>query len=102
MSGTSLGGILPGTTGFADADVPGTSGFVGEALGTGNSRFGWTLSNTGNGGMDPFSDLWEWLNKPFTTPLAATDIFLLIGIVLVSIILWNIILYHIRIAAETL
>lgn len=101
MSGTYFGGAIPGTTGFADADAPGVAGSTGIAYGTGTSQHGISL---GGGLMsgNPFSTLWNWLQTPFKTPLSATDMFLLVGVILVSIVLWNIILFHIRIAAETI
>lgn len=102
MSGTWYGGVIPGTTGFADADAPGVAGSTGLAFGTGTSQHGIAVDTGGSMNGNPFATLWNWLNTPFKTPLSATDMFLLIGIVLVSIILWNIILFHIRIAAETI
>jgi hypothetical protein len=49
-----------------------------------------------------FQSLWGWLNKPFQTPMAPTDLFLLVGVVLIAILAWNMILYHVRIAAEAI
>lgn len=42
----------------------------------------------------------SWLQKPFTTPLDTTTLFLLTGLVIVSIILWSFILRHMQSAAK--
>lgn len=105
----ALQGVMPGTTGTLDQWQQG-AGDTGMMLGTGTGQAGMTPtadSSSGSGTLmgdiaDAFNSLWEWLNTPFTTPLDLTEIFLLVGGVLVAIILWNFILYHIRIAAETI
>lgn len=100
----SLAGVLPGTTGFADQAMPGVAGSAGLVEGTGTGQHGVApiLGQIGGGVGTAFQSVWDWLNTPFKTPLRPTDIFLLIGIVIVGVILWNIFLYHIRIAAETI
>src|SRR5215469_7578969 len=95
-------GILPGTTGNVDpssaAPIAGATGIV---MGTGTAQHGVTpATQGGNGMMGAVTYVWDWLNTPFRSPMAPTDIWLLVGVVLVSIILWNLILYHIRIASE--
>jgi uncharacterized membrane protein YgdD (TMEM256/DUF423 family) len=95
-------GILPGTTGNADPGAAGVAGSTGTASGSGAGRLGFQTASEGGMGDNPVVLAWSWLNTPFQTPLSATDVFLLIGIVLVSIMLWNLILYHVRIAAETI
>jgi hypothetical protein len=34
--------------------------------------------------------------------MAPTDVFILVGVVLIAAIVWNLVLYHIRIAAEAI
>lgn len=97
-----LAGLVPGTTGQADW-VPGTTGTTGMALGTGTGQAGivpamGTLGSTVGGAI---TDVWNWLNEPFTSPLSPTGLFLIVGAIIVAIILWNLILYHVRLAAET-
>jgi hypothetical protein len=58
------------------------------------------LLNGGAGVTGAVDSLWQWLNKPFTQAMSPVDIWLLVGIVLLSVIAWNFILYHVRIAAE--
>lgn len=81
--------------------IQGLSG-DGTAAGTGTGRFGVVAGQTGGtvSSALSFSDLWAWINKPFTTPLSTINIFLIVGVIIIAIILWNIILFHIRIAAE--
>jgi hypothetical protein len=97
-------GILPGTTGNVDpSSARPIAGATGVALGTGASQHG--IAPASNGGLNMWSavtNVWDWLNTPFRSPMAPTDIWLMVGVVLVSIILWNLILYHIRIASEAL
>jgi hypothetical protein len=97
-------GVLPGTTGNVDpSSAWPIAGATGITAGTGTGQHGVTPMGNGNGGItDAFQDVWEWLNTPFRSPMAPTDIWLLVGVVIVSIILWNLILYHIRIASESL
>src|SRR5215472_497173 len=104
LDAAGLLGILPGTTGNVDpSSAAPVAGATGLALGTGTQQHGVTPMANGNGGIwDAVQDVWEWLNTPFRSPMAPTDIWLLVGIVIVSIILWNLILYHIRIASESL
>jgi hypothetical protein len=96
-------GIIPGTTGNVD---PGSAfpiaGDSGAATGTGAGRYGFRLAGVGGFVGNAFTSIWNWLNKPFTTPMAPTDIFLLIGVIIFAMLLWNLILYHIRIAGEAL
>jgi hypothetical protein len=94
-------GILPGTTGNADPNAVGVAGSAGTALGTGVGKYGFQTVQGGDMG-NPFVASWAWLNEPFTTPMSAVDVFLLIGVVLVAVMLWNLILYHVRIAAESI
>ena len=102
---SSLFGVIPGTTGQADPNsaFP-VAGWTGAAYGTGTGQHGVAPSTGGIGGtvQQAFQNLWQWLQTPFTQSMSPTDVFLLVGVVLVAIILWNLILYHIRIAAETL
>ena len=96
-----LAGVAPGTTSQADW-IPGTTtGTFGAAAGTGTGQQGIApLASWGAGTIgDAFASVRAWLDKPFTTPMSASTIFILIGVVLVSVIAWNLILYHIRLAA---
>lgn len=96
-------GVLPGTTGNVDPSSQAFSaGTFGQALGTGTGQQG--ISPTGLGGTmkGTLQAMWDWLNKPFTTPMSPVEISLLVGVVIVSILLWNLVLYHIRIAAESI
>jgi hypothetical protein len=97
-------GIMPGTTGNADpSSTMGIAGATGITLGTGTGQQGLLPQASGGGGMmEAVQDVWQWLNTPFKSPMAPTDVFLLVGTVLVALILWNLILYHIRIASESL
>jgi hypothetical protein len=96
-------GTIPGTTGSADPDAPGVAGSAGVILGTGTGQYGLVPIEAGGGGMGgSVVTVWDWLNKPFTTPLNTTQIAMLVGIVLVSVIAWNLILFHIKLAAETI
>lgn len=93
-------GVLPGTTQQADPWQSGVAGTTGVSLGTGTGQHGNVpLQDAVGSGINAVMD---WLNKPFTTPLNKTDVFLLVGTVLTAIIIWNFLMYHIRIAAETL
>lgn len=95
-------GILPGTTQNVNPSAAGVAGSAGTALGVGTGRFGFQNVAGNAMGNNPFTAAWHWLNEPFTTPLSTTEIFLLVGIVLIAILMWNLILYHIRIAAEAI
>lgn len=100
-----LAGILPGTTAQVDPWASGAAGSAGIAVGTGTGQHGVTLmqSNGGDGTIaGAFSDVWNWINTPLTTPLAPSSIMLIVGIILISIIVWNLVLFHIRIAAEAI
>ena len=101
----SLFGVVPGTTQNVDPSsaFPVAGGF-GSAYGTGTGQHGVAPSTGGIGGtmQQAVTNLWNWLQTPFTSSMSPTDVFLLVGVVIVAIILWNLILYHIRIAAETL
>lgn len=95
-------GTLPGTTQNVDpssALLP--AGSFGMALGTGTGQHGVSPTGVGGGMASTVKSMWDWLNKPFTTPMSPIEISLLVGIVIVSILMWNLILYHIRIAAES-
>lgn len=95
-------GILPGTTSQADPSMPGVAGSAGISLGTGTGAHGTQGVDTG-GNMDGgIAAIMAWLNKPFTTPMSKSDVFLLVGTVLFAVLAWNFILYHIRIAAEAI
>jgi hypothetical protein len=98
-------GILPGTTGQVDpSSAWPIAGSTGIAAGAGTGQYGITpvvggMTDTLGEGV---TDVWDWLNKPFTTPMAPLNIFLLVGIVILAALVWNLILYHVRIAAETI
>jgi len=98
-------GTVPGTTGNVDpSSAWPIAGDAGIAEGDGTGRFGITplvsgATSTVGGAV---TDVWAWLNKPFTTPLAPFQVFLLVGVVLIAAIVWNLILYHVRIAAESI
>lgn len=96
-------GILPGTTGAVDADsaFP-VAGDTGLASGTGTGQYGINPDLGGTSMGDAISSVWDWLNKPFRTPMSPIDIGLLIGVIIIAILVWNLLLYHIRIAAEAL
>lgn len=97
----AMHGILPGTTDAVDpSSAWNIAGDAGVALGTGTGQHGITPQPSGGGMGNAFVRIWEWLNRPFKTPLSPVDITLLIGVVMVAILAWNLILYHIRIAAE--
>lgn len=49
---------------------------------------------------DALSETKAFLTEPFTTPLSISQVFAIVGLVIVSIIAWNLVLFHIRIAAE--
>jgi hypothetical protein len=95
-------GLLSGTTGAVDlGSTLAPAGVTGIASGTGTGQHG-VLPLTGGSMGNAFQSLWGWLNKPFQTPMAPTDLFLLVGVVLIAILAWNMILYHVRIAAEAI
>src|SRR5277367_5552470 len=100
----SLAGILPGTTTNADPNASGVAGSTGTMLGTGTGRFGLVpvAGLIGGGVGNALNEVWTWLNTPFTEPMDAATLFLIVGTILVAIIVWNLVLYHIRIAAETI
>jgi hypothetical protein len=98
-------GILPGTTGQVDpSSAWPIAGTTGAALGQGIGQQGVTPMTNGIGGTvsDGVVDVWEWLNKPFTTNMAPMGVFLLVGVVIIAAIVWNLVLYHVRIAAEAI
>ena len=100
-----LGGILPGTTTQADPWAAGVAGSTGTALGTGTGAHGLQPASglIGGGGMgDALNQVWSFLNTPFSSPMDATSLFLIVGTILIAIVVWNLLLYHIRIAAETI
>ena len=75
----------------------------GTALGTGTGSHGIVVPYSGGGTMNGLvGEINGWFHAPFTTPLDPVDVFLIVGIIIVSIIVWNLILYHVRIAAETI
>lgn len=92
-------GIVPGTTGNADPGAAGVAGSSGVTLGTGTGQQGHRMVE-GGAVSNPFVIVKQWLDQPFTTPMNKTDVFVLIGTILVAVLLWNLILYHVRIAAE--
>jgi hypothetical protein len=97
-------GIVPGTTGNVDplSAYPIAGGF-GTAIGTGTGQHGFSPNTAGGGTVpDAITGVWSWINKPFRSPMAPTDIVVLVGVVLIAVIMWNFILYHIRIAAEAI
>jgi hypothetical protein len=73
----------------------------GIAYGTGTGQHGVVAQSNPPSALGLHSVV-DWLKEPFTSPLSASNIFLLTGIILVSIVLWNLILFHIRLAAETI
>src|SRR4029077_16550929 len=91
-------GIIPGTTTQADPNASGVAGSAGVMLGTGTGQAGVAPVTGGGGGMigDGTTAVWDWLNRPFNTPMSAVDITLLVGMILIAILLWNLVLYHIR------
>lgn len=97
-------GVIPGTTGAVDpSSAAPIAGQAGAALGTGAGQHGMNPIASGGASMwSAVENVWAWLNRPFRAPMAPTDIFMLVGVVLVAILLWNLILYHIRIASESL
>lgn len=99
-----LGGVLPGTTTQADPWASGVAGSTGTSLGTGTGAHGMVpVTGLMEGGVgNALNEVWQFLNTPFTEPLDATSLFLIVGTILVAIVLWTLILYHIRIAAETI
>lgn len=94
-------GILPGTTFNADPGAGGVAGTSGVGLGTGTGQQGHAVVEGGAMG-NPFSTVWQWINRPFQSPMSPYDIIMLVGVVLIAIIAWNLVLYHIRIAAEAI
>ena len=98
-------GIIPGTPGaVAPASAWPIAGSTGVAIGRGVGQQGVTPMGEGMGGSvgAGVTNVWGWINKPFTTNMAPLDVFLLVGIVIVAAIVWNLVLYHIRIAAEAI
>jgi hypothetical protein len=97
-------GVMPGTTGQVDpSSAYPIAGTTGLALGTGTSQHGIAPLLSGGGGFaGAIEDLWQWLNRPFTTPMDPVSVMLLVGVIMLSVIIWNFILYHIRIAAESI
>lgn len=98
-------GTIPGTTGQVDpSSAWPIAGDAGMAAGDGTGRFGITPMVSGATGAvgGAVTEVWAWINKPFTTPLSSFDVFLLVGVVLIAAIVWNLILYHVRIAAESI
>ena len=99
MSGSAN---YPGFTEQSDPYALGTTGQTGTTLGTGTGQMGQQPVQLGQTAGGVVQWLWDWLNKPFTTPLDPTQMFLIVGVVIVSIIAWNMTLYHLRIAAEAI
>jgi hypothetical protein len=101
----SLFGVAPGTTANLDpTSAYPFAGSTGIASGTGTQQHGIAplLSGTGGTVSNAINEVWQWLNKPFTTPFSPVTTFAAVGAVIIAIILWNLILYHVRIAAETI
>jgi hypothetical protein len=72
-------------------------------LGTGTGLHGVVPVESGGGGMgDAIQRVKDWIDAPFIGSASPSDVFLLVGIVLVAIVVWNLVLYHIRIAAESI
>jgi hypothetical protein len=98
-------GILPGTTNQVDPSsawpIAGSTGML-QGQGVGQYGVSPVIGDDGRGMGDAVTDVWDWLNKPFTTPMAPLNIFILVGIVILAALVWNLILYHVRIAAETI
>ena len=44
--------------------------------------------------MNLFQQIQAWITKPFTTPLDALQIFLLVGLLLIALVVWGRILGH--------
>lgn len=96
-------GIIPGTTQQADPFAYGVAGSAGVSLGTGTGRLGVQHADAGGSmGGNPFVAVWDWINRPFKTPLSPLDVAMLVGVILIAVIAWNFVLYHIRIAAEAI
>lgn len=104
LDDSALYGILPGTTREVDpSSASNHAGETGHALGLGTGQYGYTpILNGGTPMGSAISDVWDWLNEPFSTPMSPVGIALIVGSVLIAVILWNMILYHIRIAAEAI
>jgi hypothetical protein len=76
---------------------------TGVSAGTGAGIQGHSpLLGSGGSMTNGINAVWDWLNKPFTTPMSPVGIAMIVGAIIVAMILWNMVLYHIRIAAETL
>lgn len=95
-------GSIPGTTSNADPWRSGVAGSAGVSLGTGTGQHGSVPLEAEDSKMGGVTQVFDWLNTPFTTPMSKSDVFLLIGTIIVAIMIWNFVLYHIRIAAETI
>jgi hypothetical protein len=98
-------GVLPGTTGQVDpSSAYPFAGTTGIAAGTGTQQYGIapSLTPASGGASGAIESLWQWLNTPFTTAMDPVNVFLLVGIVIISIVAWNFILYHIRVAGEAI
>jgi hypothetical protein len=94
-------GIIPGTTQQADPAAPGVAGSAGMAIGTGTGQHGSVLLEPGEGGMSgAVQRVYDWLRAPLIGDASPTDVFWMVGVVIVAVIAWNLVLYHIRIAAE--
>jgi len=107
MSGWNpdLSGLLPGSTQNADpTSAAGVAGSAGIAIGSGTGQHGVIplASNIGTGIKGAIQEFWDWVNEPFTQPMAPGSVFILVGVILVAIIAWNFIIYHVRIAAEAI
>lgn len=108
MSGSyapDLAGVLPGTTTQADPWAAGVAGSTGTVLGTGTGAHGLqpvTGLGEGSGMGGALNEVWTFLQTPFSSPMDATSLFLIVGTILIAIVVWNLVLYHIRIAAETI
>jgi hypothetical protein len=98
-------GIVPGTTSAADplSAFP-VAGDTGHAQGRGTGQHGITpiIDEVENDVQNAITDVWDWLNKPFTQPASPWGIALIVLCVLLAVFAWNLILYHIRIAAESI
>lgn len=100
-----LAGIVPGTTGQVDpSSAYPVAGDTGVASGRGTGQYGVSPMMDGVGGSvaGGVTSVWDWLHKPFSSPMAPFDVFLLVGVVIVAALIWNLVLYHIRIAAEAI
>src|SRR5215470_8287631 len=98
-------GLLPGTTINVDPysafPIAGTTG-IAQGQGVGQHGVSPMTGDIGASAADGVTNVWDWLNRPFTHVWSPAGIFLLVGSVIIAAIVWNLMLYHVRIAAEAI